>query len=210
MVLDWQGPRGFLDRIAGMNREPPILKGDRVLLRMATVSDVPAILGYYRRNHAYFEPTDPKRPKDFHTSESWTKRVERLAAEFQTDKSLRLFVFRTDDDARVIGTVGFSDFVRGPLQACLLGYALDEHEQGKGLMYEALSLALRYVFVELNMHRVAAGYLPTNERSGRVLRRLGFVVEGYARDFLQINGRWEDHILTSLVNPDWKPRGEQQ
>lgn len=192
-----------------MNREPPNLKGDRVQLRMASASDVPAILGYYRRNDAYFELTDAKRPKDFHTNESWSKRVERLAAEFQTDKSLRLFVFRTDDEARVIGRVGFSDFVRGPLQACNLGYALDEHEQGKGLMNEALGLALRYVFVELNIHRVTAGYLPTNERSGRVLRRLGFTVEGYARDFVQINGRWEDHILTGLVNPDWKPRGEK-
>jgi ribosomal-protein-alanine N-acetyltransferase len=38
-------------------------------------------------------------------------------------------------------------------------------------------------------------------RSGRLLGRLGFVIEGYARDYLLVNGRWEDHVLTSLINP---------
>lgn len=50
-----------------------------------------------------------------------------------------------------------------------------------------------------------ANYMPHNQRSGNLLRRLGFVVEGYARDYLLINGRWEDHIQTSLINPNWKP-----
>jgi ribosomal-protein-alanine N-acetyltransferase len=50
-----------------------------------------------------------------------------------------------------------------------------------------------------------ASYLPHNQRSGKLLKRLGFVVEGYARDYLLINGLWQDHILTSLTNPNWKP-----
>jgi ribosomal-protein-alanine N-acetyltransferase len=44
--------------------------------------------------------------------------------------------------------------------------------------------------------------VPTNERSGRLLRRLGFVVEGYARDYLFIGGQFRDHVLTSLTHPD--------
>jgi ribosomal-protein-alanine N-acetyltransferase len=53
------------------------------------------------------------------------------------------------------------------------------------------------------MHRITASYLPHNQRSGKLLKRLGFVVEGYAYDYIMINGKWEDHILTSLVNPNW-------
>jgi ribosomal-protein-alanine N-acetyltransferase len=48
-----------------------------------------------------------------------------------------------------------------------------------------------------------AGYVPHNIRSAAVLRRAGFTVEGYARDYILINGRWEDHILTAITNPDW-------
>ena len=50
-----------------------------------------------------------------------------------------------------------------------------------------------------------ANYIPHNERSGRLLRRLGFMVEGYARDYLFINGAWRDHILTALTNPNPRP-----
>lgn len=51
-----------------------------------------------------------------------------------------------------------------------------------------------------------AAYLPDNERSGKLLKRLGFVVEGYARDYLMIDGQWQDHILTSLINHNWNSR----
>jgi ribosomal-protein-alanine N-acetyltransferase len=49
-----------------------------------------------------------------------------------------------------------------------------------------------------------ANYMPRNQRSANVLKRLGFVVEGYARNYLLINNHWEDHILTSLTNPNWQ------
>lgn len=56
-----------------------------------------------------------------------------------------------------------------------------------------------FAFEALGLHRVMANYQPANERSGRFLRRLGFVPEGYARDYLYINGMWRDHILTSRI-----------
>ena len=46
-----------------------------------------------------------------------------------------------------------------------------------------------------------ANYMPNNTRSGTLLERLGFEKEGLARQYLQIAGRWEDHILTSKLNP---------
>jgi ribosomal-protein-alanine N-acetyltransferase len=55
----------------------------------------------------------------------------------------------------------------------------------------------------LNLHRVMANYLPENERSARLLARLGFCIEGQANAYLQIAGAWRDHILTSLVNAQW-------
>jgi ribosomal-protein-alanine N-acetyltransferase len=71
-------------------------------------------------------------------------------------------------------------------------------------MSEALRAGIAYVFETLGFHRIQANHLPANERSARLLRRLGFSVEGYARDYLYINGAWRDHVLTSLTSP--RPR----
>lgn len=107
----------------------------------------------------------------------------------------------------MIAAIGFSNFIRGAFQACYLGYSVDKGHEGQGYMREALQASITYVFDELQLHRIMANYMPVNRRSGGLLRRLGFVVEGYARDYLQINGNWEDHVLTSLTNPERERAG---
>ncbi len=66
-------------------------------------------------------------------------------------------------------------------------------------MTEALLVATRWAFKELRLHRIMANYQPRNERSGRLLERLGFVREGLAHQYLFIDGEWKDHVLTSLT-----------
>ncbi len=75
-------------------------------------------------------------------------------------------------------------------------------------MLEALKAVIAYAFETLKLRRLSANYMPTNERSGRLLRKAGFVVEGYARDYLQIGGRWTDHVLTSLIHPNAAPSNQ--
>lgn len=84
----------------------------------------------------------------------------------------------------------------------MLGYNLAQHEQGKGYMTEAVSGGVAFAFQTWKLHRVAANYMPQNHRSADVLRRCGFQVEGRASAYLLINGRWEEHVLTSITNPD--------
>lgn len=115
-----------------------------------------------------------------------------------------MFVFKKLQPQAIIGNVNFHAFLRGAAQFCYLGYSLAAQEQGNGYMLEALQVALNYVFTELNMHRVMANYIPYNRRSANILKKLGFVVEGYARECLLINGQWQDHILTSLTNSNWR------
>jgi ribosomal-protein-alanine N-acetyltransferase len=71
-------------------------------------------------------------------------------------------------------------------------------------MSEALTAAIPYVFQNVNLHRIAATYMPRNQRSGRLLKSQGFEIEGYAKDYLMINDQWEDHILTSRINSEWQ------
>ena len=68
-------------------------------------------------------------------------------------------------------------------------------------MSEILSAGLDYMFSEMKLHRVMANYAPENKRSDRLLNRLGFEKEGYAKSYLRIDGEWKDHILTSKINP---------
>jgi ribosomal-protein-alanine N-acetyltransferase len=129
--------------------------------------------------------------------------IRRRAAEFADGRSACLLMLdRAARDGAVIGRLNFTEIVRGPFRACILGYAVDRAYEGRGYMFEGLRAAIAWVFGELRLHRIMANYRPENERSGRLLERLGFVREGYARDYLFIDGAWRDHVLTALTNPD--------
>ena len=188
-----------------MSRTPPRLLADRFELRLADEADVPRILAYRRENADFFAPFEPERAADHFTEAYWVGQVAKHRAEFDEGQAVRMVMFEPGPDAPVLGIVAFSNIVRGPLHSCFLGYALAERQQGKGLMTEALRLGIRYMFDEMHLHRISANYLPHNTPSAAVLKRIGFTVEGYARDYLRIDGRWQDHILTSLLDPDWTP-----
>lgn len=98
------------------------------------------------------------------------------------------------------GECNVTTIVRGPFQACYLGFSIAQAAQGQGLMHEALSTAIDFIFSTCRLNRIMANYRPENRRSGKLLARLGFEIEGKARAYLKINGLWEDHILTSIIN----------
>ncbi len=121
-----------------------------------------------------------------------------------TGNAVRFFIFDKQDPTKIIGCCNFTHIVRGPLQACYLGYKMDFAYCGRGLMFQALQAAISYMFNELNLHRIMANYIPENHRSAKILKRLGFTIEGTAKEYLYINHTWEDHILTALINPLWR------
>ena len=94
--------------------------------------------------------------------------------------------------------------MRGISQSAILGYSVDAARQGRGYATEAAASVIGYAFETLGLHRIATTYQPTNERSGRVLRKLGFVVEGYARDYLFFDAAWRDAISVALINGAWR------
>ncbi|MQA90284.1 MAG: GNAT family N-acetyltransferase [Gemmatimonas sp.] len=178
------------------------LETERTIVRLAIEEDVEAIVRYYTENREHLRPFDPERPPYFYLESFWRRQVKQNEDDYALDRSLRLFIYAGSEPNRVIGNIGFSNFVRGVGHYCTLGYSLDVDFQGKGLMSEALKATIDFAFRTLQMHRIEANYLPHNRRSGNVLRRLGFVVEGYSRDYLRINGRWEDHVRTALLHPE--------
>jgi ribosomal-protein-alanine N-acetyltransferase len=163
------------------------------------------VLRYFLDNRDHLERWAPPAPDDFYSVSFWERRLARSIEEYAEDRSLRLFLLSRRDPDQVLGTASYTEVVRGGFQACYLGYGIAAAVQGQGLMTEALRASLDWVFDEMSMHRVMANYMPSNERSGALLRRLGFVPEGYARDYLFIDGGWRDHVLTARTNPRWQP-----
>ena len=187
-------------------RTIPLIETERLLLTIPGVEAAPRIVAYVEENRERFLPWGPPEPPGYYTESYWRERLSQARREFEQDISMRLVLFSRDDAlGAVLGDCNFSNFVRGPFQACYLGYKVSGRVEGQGLMFEALTAACRYAFENLRLHRIMANYVPTNERSGRLLRRLGFTVEGYARDYLLVGGQWRDHILTSLTNTALRP-----
>jgi len=183
----------------------PVIRTERLVIRCVTETDVSALVRFFDENREHMAPWEPPRPPDFHTPEFWRIQVGRHRRAYESGSAVMLFIFSLDQPGEVIGQISYTSIVRGPADMCMLGYALAERAQGQGYMHEALLATNAYVFKQLNMHRVMANFMPHNTRSNAVLRRLGFTVEGYARDYLFVNGEWRDHVLTSLTNHDWKP-----
>lgn len=177
----------------------------RLRARLPGQRDVGAVLTYYRENLEHLRPWSPRWPPDLLTSQFWRDQVVRRQAEAAAGIAYATFLFRREDDTRVIGNLSLTQIVRGAADYCALGYGLAAAAQGHGYMVEAVRGAVQFAFGDLGLHRVHASYIPYNRRSAMVLRRAGFRVEGYARDYLRIDGRWEDHVLTGAVNGEWDP-----
>lgn len=159
------------------------------------------------RNEAHFRRWDPPRPADIGTTAHWRRQLASAVREFRAGVAVRWALFDIGAGVRapVLGRVNFTQIFRGPFQSCVLGYQLDAAAQGKGLMQEALQEALRDIFAVRALHRVQAAYLPENERSARLLLRLGFTRIGVARRYLFIDGAWRDHVLCELINDNFDP-----
>lgn len=179
------------------------LETPRTIVRLAGADEGAAVLRFYKQNRERLRPFDPERPDYFYEDRFWRMQLRQNVDDYTADRALRLFIYPKSDEQRVIGNVGFSNVVRGVGQYCTLGYSIDGEFEGRGLMREALQVSIDFAFDSLHLHRIEANYMPHNRRSGELLRRLGFMVEGYSRDYLRINGRWEDHIRTALINPRW-------
>jgi [ribosomal protein S5]-alanine N-acetyltransferase len=181
-------------------REAPI-RGEGVYLRQSEMRDYAEWAALRERSRAFLTPWEPIWPADDLTRASFRYRVRRHADEASRDESYSFFVFREQDDA-LVGGLSLGHVRRGVSQAATLGYWMGESYAGKGYMSRAVRATLLYGFERQGFHRIEAACLPNNEPSKRLLERVGFTQEGYARAYLNINGQWRDHLLFAMLDSD--------
>lgn len=179
---------------------PPILRTQRLSIALLQPGMEQAMVNFLSANAAHFAPWDPPAPPDLLSPERWAVQCANSLADFQSGSAVRFVLTPAAEPDTIIGAANVTQIFRGPFQAAVLGYRIARDREGQGLMREALAAVIRYLFDELRLHRLHANYIPSNARSGRLLSRLGFTIEGYAKDYLFINGAWRDHVLTSLTH----------
>jgi [ribosomal protein S5]-alanine N-acetyltransferase len=175
---------------------------DRLRLKVLGPDFARQSFEYYTRNQAFLSEWNPIPAADFYTLAHHQERLRVELGLMQEGRLARFWLFKREDAdfATAIGNLAFNNIVRGAFQSCHLGYQLDEREVNQGFMTEALQRAIAFAFDEMQLHRIEANVMPRNLRSNRVLAKLGFVEEGLARQYLKINGVWEDHIHFVMLN----------
>lgn len=161
------------------------------------------LANYYSSNEEHLRRWSPLMPRTHHSVASWTLRLIEREKEFEDESSVH-FIATNDTESHVIASCSLSNIVRGVFQSCHMGYSVDRNFEGQGKMLKLAQHTIDYAFGELKLHRIIANHMPTNTRSESLLKRLGFEREGYAKKYLQINGEWEDHVLNSLINANYR------
>jgi [ribosomal protein S5]-alanine N-acetyltransferase len=172
----------------------------RLTVESINVAHAALLADFFLRNDAHLAPWDPPRPAGIGSASFWEAECERAVIEAIEGRVARWVFFMRGNKAQVIGRINYTQIARGPFQSCILGYAVDEAFERRGLMQEALAATIAHVFDVMQLHRIQASYIPANVRSGRLLQRLGFRREGVAPKYLFIDGEWRDHVITALLN----------
>jgi ribosomal-protein-alanine N-acetyltransferase len=176
----------------------PNIKTQQYTLKLLEVEKAQLLCDYYVRNKNHLKIWEPEREKSFYTLEFWQAHVQDSIDLFKSKQAVRLIALNVAED-KVIASCNFSNIVLGCFQAAHLGYSIDQDYEGKGIMFEVVKAGIDYINREFNLHRIMANHIPENKRSAQLLKRLDFEKEGYAKDYLKINGQWRDHILNALI-----------
>ena len=177
-----------------------IYETDRLILKTLDSSYAGAVLDYYERNKSFLEEWEAVKGDEFYTKQYHEELLAKELSGIENINLLKLWIFKKEDDSRVIGSIVFNNIVHGAFLSCHLGYKLDKDELNKGYITEALQKGIQVIFEEYGLHRIEANIMPKNIRSFRVVEKLGFYNEGLAYKYLKINGNWEDHIHMVLLN----------
>ena len=180
------------------------LSTSRLDLIPARVELAERVVEYYKRNDLHLAPWDPPKPEDFRTEAFQRERLLHAEEDALAGKAMRWWLCLRNEPQVLVGSIGLTAIARGPFQNAMLGYALDGQLQGRGLMREGLAAIIQFAFSsEMHLHRIQANVRPENIRSLRLLEQLGFEREGFARDYLFIDGAWRDHAMLALRNGEF-------
>ena len=187
---------------------PLELAGWRIRLRTLTEEDYADWYEVRVRCRAWLVPWEPRPDGSPTTPEDRASFVARCAARERERQMGTGYGFGIFVEGRLAGEITLSSIQRGPFQNGFVGYWVDEALAGNGLAPEATVVVLRFAFEELALHRIEVAIVPRNSASRRVVEKLELRQEGVAERYLEIDGRWEDHVRYAITSEEWSQRRE--
>lgn len=181
------------------------IETERLTLRPPVHTDHNAWVQIRQESAAFLQPWEPTWADDHFSRRAFTGRVTWAQRAIADDRALPLFLMRRTDGV-LLGGITLDNIRRGPAQAGTTGYWIGERYARQGYMREALLAVVHYAFHRLDLSRIESGCLPENTPSRQLLESCGYKYEGVAQSYLQINGRWRNHVLYANLRSDRRGR----
>lgn len=152
-------------------------------------------------SRGFLQPWEPSWAEDHLSRRAFTNRVYWAQKSIARGSAMPLFLIRRSDET-LVGGITLDNIRRGPAQAGTTGYWTGQRHARQGYMREALLAVVHHAFHRLDLSRIESGCLPENAPSRRLLESCGYKYEGVAQSYLQINGRWRNHVLYANLRSD--------
>jgi RimJ/RimL family protein N-acetyltransferase len=168
--------------------------GDTIALGPILPVDLPDLFQWVD-NPDTAQFNEPYRPPNWNRQEAFWLNAD-------ADPTRVFFAIRSRETAAILGYVQIMQI--DPIhRSATLGILIgNPGDRGQGRGREALSLAVRYCWNDLNLGRLALSVFAGTDRATGLYLSLGFREEGRLRQARFIDGQWIDVILMGLLHPE--------
>lgn len=179
-----------------------LLTGKLCYLRILTADDAEEMVQLLLRNREYWAIFEPKPRDNYFTPAVQREKIRESIYQARENREYSFGIFEPRTD-KLIGHISMYSIKRLPFLSALVGYSIDESYTGRGIATEAVGLVVAFGFEKIQLHRIEAYVSPRNTGSVRVLEKAGFMNEGLLKEFLHINGVWEDHFHYAILEKEF-------
>ena len=177
------------------------IETERLTLRPPGHGDFREWASLREESAGFLVPWEPAWADDHLSRKAFTNRVYWAQRSVAAGTAVPLFLFLRDEGT-LLGAITLDNISRGPSQSATLGYWVGERHTRQGYMTEAIGGVVHHAFRSLDLSRIQAACLPENAASRGLLEKCGFKYEGVAQAYLQIHGKWRNHVLYSNLRDD--------
>lgn len=181
-----------------MKKSPVYATTDRLIIRQFGLQDTVSFY-QYRANETVSQ---------FQSWENYTYEDAEMFVEKQMNHAPNQpgtwfqFALALADSDKLIGDCALNTPLAEP-RIVEIGYTLAPEHQGQGYIHEALQALLDYIFRTLGKHKVIAFTDVRNDKSIRVLERLGMRREGHLLQNYNSKGQWVDEYQYAILQSEW-------